>query len=105
MNERQLPNPIRHILNEIESLFIHEMAMALPPWEFKTLTIPLCDGKTDLAEHISHYQSWMIIVQAYPETMCNAFSLTFKGIIQTWFGKLQPRSIHLFEQLHEEFTT
>ena len=79
--------------------------MALPPREFKMPTILLHDGKTDPAEYMSHYQSWMTIAQADPAIMRNAFSLTLTRIAQTWFDKVTPRSIHSFEQLQEEFAT
>ena len=63
--------------------------MAIPLKNFKMLTIPLYDGKTDLVGHMRTYRTWMNIAKVDTSTMCNAFPVTMSRLAQAWFGRLR----------------
>ena len=79
MAEGSIPNPIQEVLLETQSPFLISISMTIPPQNFKMLTIPLHDEKTNPVAHVQTYRKWMIIAKADAVTLCNAFSLTLSG--------------------------
>ena len=50
--ERRIPDLIREVLLETQSLFPTSISTTIPLKNFKMLIIPLCDGKTDSVTHV-----------------------------------------------------
>ena len=45
--ERSIPDHVREVLSETQSLFLTSISLTIPWENFKMPTIPLYDGKTD----------------------------------------------------------
>ena len=59
------------------------------------------EGMKDPLDHLETYKTLMHL-QAFPDKiMCQAFSLTLKGLARAWIGRLKSGSIDIFLDLNK----
>lgn len=63
------------------------------------------NGKSHLEGHLASFSPWMLLLEALEDLKFKAFPCTLKRYALGWFFNLPPGSIHLFDQLHEQFIT
>lgn len=91
----------REELNELDPLFIKEIASTPVTKKFKMLQITLYDGLGNLVEHIENYQDWMKVHRANQALLGKGFPLSLTRSAQAWYKKLEPSSISSFKQILE----
>ncbi|XP_057789602.1 uncharacterized protein LOC131006462 [Salvia miltiorrhiza] len=60
-------------------------------------------GKEDHEAHMARFESLMTLHQYNEGIRCRLFSTTLSGLAQKWFYKLDPGSIHNFNELYDVF--
>ena len=66
-------------------------------------TVDLYDGTTDPEEHLGVYKAQMYDQDVDDATYCCYFPATLKGVLQSWFNSLPPRTITRFQDLANKF--
>ena len=85
------------------SPFLGDIEWAPMPSRFTRPPFNSYDGKTDLAEHVSHYIQMMSWHSHNDALMCKVFPSSLGPTILRWFNRLRKGSIHNFVELIQEF--
>ncbi|RRT70653.1 hypothetical protein B296_00014635 [Ensete ventricosum] len=73
------------------------------PTNFRLPALELFDGSCDLAEHVTTFHAQMALYNTSNALMCRAFPTNLRGPARTWYCRLKPASISLFDLLAKEF--
>ena len=57
------------------------------------------NGRTDLVEHVSHFNQRMAVHSNNETLMCKVFPFSLGLVVMRWFDGLQERSINSFKEL------
>jgi len=68
-------------------------------------TLDLYDGTTDPEEHLGIYKAQMYVQDVDDASYCRYFPALLKGVLQSWFNGLPPRSITCFQDLADKFVS
>ena len=61
------------------------------------------NGRTDLVEHVSHFNQIMVVHSKNEALMCNVFPSSLGPIAMRWFDSLAASSINSFRKLTRAF--
>ena len=85
---------ISKALNQISrSPFTHKIEEGKLPQRFNQPTFTMYNGRTDLVEHVSHFNQRMIVHSKNMALMCKVFSSSFRPMAMRWFDGLGAGSI------------
>lgn len=74
--------------------------MVVPlPSKFKASQMEMYDGFKDSTKHLEIFKIHMTLHGFLGEIGCQAFPLTLKGFVWSWFGTFRLGTIHSFEEL------
>ena len=91
-------------LNQIsKSLFAHRIEGGKLPRRFTQPTFTMYNGKTDLVEHVSHFNQRMVVHSRNKALMCKVFPSNLGPVAIRWFDGLREGSISSFKQLTRAF--
>jgi len=68
----------------------------------KMPTLDLYDGMADPEEHLRVYKAQMYVQDVDDTAYCRDFPATLKGIAQSWFNGMPPRSVTYFQDLADK---
>ena len=74
----------------------------LPRW-FTQPTFTMYNGQTDPVEHVSHFNSRMIVHSKNEALMCKVFPSSLRPVAMRWFDGLGASSIDSFKELTRVF--
>ena len=74
----------------------------LPRW-FTLPTFTMYNGQTDPVEHVSHFNSRMIVHSKNEALMCKVFPSSLRPVAMRWFDGLGASSIDSFKELTRVF--
>ena len=74
----------------------------LPRW-FTQPTFTMYNGRTDLMEHVSHFNQRMAIHSRKKAIMCKVFPSSLGSVAMRWFDGLGTSSINSFKELTRMF--
>ena len=74
----------------------------LPRW-FTQSTFTMYNGRTDLVEHVSHFNQRMVVHSKNEALMCKAFPSSLGPMAMRWFNGLGAGSIDSFKELTRAF--
>ena len=74
----------------------------LPRW-FNLPTFSLYNGRTDLVEHVSHFNQKMAVHSKDEALMCKIFPSSLGLMAMRWFNGLRVNSIDSFKKLTQSF--
>ena len=80
-----------------QSLFLEEIEKMDLPQRFTRPTFMLYDGKSDLVEHVSHYDQSMAMYSRNETLMCKIFPSNLGPIAIRWFDRLEKESIRGYD--------
>ncbi|RZS07660.1 hypothetical protein BHM03_00038531 [Ensete ventricosum] len=86
-----------------DSPFTPEIQGKPLPANFRLPTFEPYDGSGDPTEHIVAFCAQTGLYDTFDALMCQAFSTTLRGPARTWYSRLKPASIYLFDLLAKEF--
>ena len=66
-------------------------------------TFTICNGRTDLVEHVSHFNQKMVVHANNEALMCKVFPSSLGLIAMRWFDALEEGSIGSFKELTRAF--
>jgi len=69
----------------------------------KMPTVDLYDRTTNPEKHLGVYKAQMYVQDMDDASYCRYFPATLKGVAQSWFNDLAPRSITCFQDLTDKF--
>ncbi|XP_065624170.1 uncharacterized protein LOC136065215 [Quercus suber] len=91
-------------LNQISrSPFTHRIEGARLPRRFNQPTFTIYNGKTDLVEHVSHFNQRMAVYSRDEALMCKVFPSSLGPVAMRWFDSLEAYSIDSFRELTQAF--
>lgn len=67
--------------------------------------VDLYDATIDPEEHLGVYKAQMYIQDVDDDTYCRYFLATMKGVAQSCFNSLAPRSVSCFQDLADRFVS
>ncbi|XP_065619261.1 uncharacterized protein LOC136063186 [Quercus suber] len=70
---------------------------------FNQLTFTIYNGKTDLVEHVSHFNQRMAVYSRDEALMCKVFPSNLGPAAMRWFDSLETDSIDSFRELTQVF--
>ncbi|RRT32528.1 hypothetical protein B296_00047994 [Ensete ventricosum] len=70
---------------------------------FRLPTLEPYDGSGDPTKHIIAFHTQMALHDTSDALMCRAFPIALRGPARTWYSRLKPASISLFDLLAKEF--
>jgi len=95
---------VSRALNQIsKSLFAHRIEGGKLPRRFTQPTFTMYNGKTDLVEHVSHFNQRMVVHSRNKALMCKVFPSNLGPVAIRWFDGLREGSISSFKQLTRAF--
>ena len=71
---------------------------SLPQW-FSQPTFTMYDGRTDLVEHVSHFNQRMAVYSKNESLMCKVSPSSLGPVAMRWFDSLRASSIDSFKEL------
>ena len=74
----------------------------LPQW-FTQPTFTIYNGRTDPAEHVSHFNQRMVVHFKNETLMCKVFPSSLGPVAMSWFDSLDASSIDSFKELTRAF--
>nr|XP_023910501.1 uncharacterized protein LOC112022155 [Quercus suber] len=91
-------------LNQIsKSPFTHKIEVATLPQSFHQSTFTMYKGRTDLVEHVSHFNQRMVVYSKDEALMCKVFPSSLGLVMMRWFDSLRVDSISSFKELIQVF--
>ena len=91
-------------LNQIsKSPFTHRIEGATLPRRFHQPTFTIYNGRTDLVEHVSHFNQKMAVYSKDEALMCKVFPSSLGPVAMRWFDGLKADSIGSFKELTRAF--
>ena len=95
---------ISKALNQIfRSPFTHWIKGGRLPWQFTQPTFTKYNGKTNLVEHVSHFNQRMAVQSKNEPLMCKVFPSSLGLVAMRWFNGLRASSIDSFKELTQAF--
>ena len=73
------------------------------PQHFTQLTFTMYNGRTDLVEHVSHFNQRMVVHSRNEVLMCKVFPSSLGPVVMRWFDCLREDSINSFKELIKAF--
>ena len=73
------------------------------PQRFTQPIFTMYNGKTNPAEHVSHFNQRMVVHSKNEALMCKVFSSSLGPIAMRWFDSLGAGSIDSFKELTQAF--
>ena len=97
-------NAMSRALNQIsKSPFTHRIEGGkLPQW-FTQPTFTVYNGRTDLVEHVSHFNQRITVHSQNETLMCKVFPSSLGPVAMKWFDGLKEGSISSFKELIKAF--
>ena len=87
-------------LNQVaKSPFTRRIESASLPRQFHQPTFSLYNGRTDLVEHVSHFNQKMIVHSKDETLMCKIFPFSLGPMAMRWFNGLKANSVNSFKKL------
>nr|XP_023913251.1 uncharacterized protein LOC112024833 [Quercus suber] len=91
-------------LNQISRLpFTHRIEDAILPHRFHQPIFTIYNGKTDLVEHLNHFNQRMAVHFKDEDLMCKVFPSSLGLVAMRWFDSLKVNSISSFKELTQVF--
>ncbi|XP_065633781.1 uncharacterized protein LOC136069316 [Quercus suber] len=91
-------------LNQISKLpFTRNIEGAILPRRFHQPTFTIYNGRTDLVEHVSHFNQRMVVHSKNEALMCKVFPSSLGLMAMRWFDSLRGDSISSFKELTQAF--
>ena len=88
------------VLNQIsKSPFTVKIEGAILSRQFHQPTFTIYNGRTDLVEHVSHFNQIMAIHSKDEILMCKVFPSNLGPVAMRWFDGLRANSIDSFKKL------
>ena len=95
---------ISRALNQISrSPFMHKIEERMLPQRFTQPTFTVYNGRTDLMEHVSHFNERMDALSTNEALMCKVFPSNLGPMAMRWFDGLAADSINSFRELTRAF--
>ena len=93
-------NAMNEALNQVaKSSFTWRIEGASLPRRFHQPTFSLYNGRTDLVEHVSHFNQKMAVHSKDEALMCKIFPSSLSPMAMRWFNGLKANSIDSFKKL------
>ena len=73
------------------------------PWQFTQPTFTMYNDRTDLVEHVSHFNQRMAVHSKNETLMCKVFPFSLGPVAMRWFDGLSIGSIDSFKELTRTF--
>ena len=73
------------------------------PQQFYQLTFTIYNGRTDLVEHVSHFNQRMVVHSKDETLMCKVFPSNSGPMAMRWFNSLRADTIDYFKELTRAF--
>ena len=87
-------------LNQIsKSPFTRKIEGAILPQQFHQPTFTIYNGRTNLVEHVSHFNQRMVVHSKDEALMCKVFPSSLGPVAMRWFDDLRANSIDSFKEL------
>nr|XP_023883329.1 uncharacterized protein LOC111995642 [Quercus suber] len=91
-------------LNQIsKSLFTRWIEGGRLPRRFTQPTFIMYNGRTDLVEHVSHFNQMMVVHSKNEPLMCKVLPSSLGPVAMRWFDSLRASSIDSFKELTQVF--
>ncbi|XP_050242090.1 uncharacterized protein LOC126691054 [Quercus robur] len=86
-----------------KSPFTRNIEVASLPWQFHQPMFTIYNGRTDLVEHVSHFNQRMTVHSKDEVLMCKVFPSSLGLVAIRWFNGLKANSIDSFKMLTRAF--
>ena len=86
-----------------KSPFTRNIEGASIPQRFHQPTFTIYNGRTDLVEHVSHFNQRMVVHSKNEALMCKIFPSSLGLVAMRWFNDLRANSIDSFKKLTRAF--
>ena len=86
-----------------KSPFVRRINKARRPHRFSQPTFTIHNGRTNLVEHVSHFNQKMVVHASNEALMCKVFPSSLGPVIMHCFDALEEGSIRSFEELTMAF--
>ncbi|XP_050281266.1 uncharacterized protein LOC126722158 [Quercus robur] len=86
-----------------KSPFARRIERAELPRRFTQLAFTMYSGKTNLIEHVSHFNQRMVVHSRDETLMCKVFPSSLGPVVMRWFDSLKAGSINSFKKLTQAF--
>lgn len=97
-------NAMSKALNQISrSPFTRRIEGAKLPQRFNQPTFTIYNGRTDLVEHVSHFNQRMAVYSRDEALMCKVFPFSLGLVAMRWFDNLKADSIDSYQELTQAF--
>ena len=73
------------------------------PWQFTQPIFTMYNGRTNLMEHVIHFNQRMVIHSRNEALMCKVFLSSLGPVVMRWFDNLKEGSISSFKELTKVF--
>ena len=73
------------------------------PRQFHQPTFTIYNGRTDLVEHMSHFDQRMVVHSKDETLMCKVFPSSLGPVTMRWFDSLRADSIYSFKEFTQAF--
>lgn len=81
------------------SPFSKEIENLDPPWRFVCPTFVIYNGKSNLVEHVSHFNHSMALYAQNEAFTCKVFPSSLEPTAMRWFKNIYKGKIHSYEEL------
>ena len=97
-------NAMSRALNQIsKSPFMHRIKGGKLPWCFTQPMFTIYNGRTNLVEHVSHFNQRMVVHSKNETLMHKVFPSSLEPVVMRWFDGLRESSINSFKELIRVF--
>ena len=105
LSRRGLGNDaMSRVLHQIsKSPFTQRIEGGKLPQRFTQPTFTMYNGRTDLVEHVSHFNQRMVVHLKNETLMCKVFPSNLRPVAIRWFNGLEEGSISSFQELTRVF--